>query len=184
MGNKIILILSLSIMLIFSCQKEECTSRIKVITFFPDTNWLCYTKNYKSFIIKSSDSLIQTLYTNKAYYYPDEFGASPVYNFNVKPGDECKDFIPQSRNVTTKTSIYDFSISYGLEFNPTNNVFNFYYYLFEDDFYEVSRINLNADSLTYNVFSDLIPEKQNLKCDYYEKYTNRFGNIFDEVFVF
>ena len=188
MGTKIVLFFTLLSLLISSCKKEECTNKVKVNVYFPDTNWFCYNKNYTSYIIESSDSLIQTLYSRRAWYNTNEFSLSEVYNFNVKPGDECKSFYMQIRDITTYASVYNFNISYGLDFNSTNGLFNLYYYYSvaenNDDLTESMSINLNTDTLSYKVRSNKINDPQVLKYVYYPIYTNRFNVKFPEVFEF
>lgn len=187
MGTKIVLLFSLLYLIIGSC-KKECTNKVKVNVFFPDTNWFCYNKNYPSYIIESSDSLKQTLFSRRTHNITNEFSLGEVYNFNVKPGDECKSFYMQIRDITTSASIYNFNISYGLEFNSTNDVFNFYYSYSvaenNNELIESMSINLNTDTLSYKVRSNKIYAPQVLRYVYHPIYTNRFNVKFPEVFEF
>lgn len=188
MGTKIVIFFTFFYLVISSCKKEECTNKVHVNVYFPYTNWFCYNKNYSSYIIESSDSLKQTLYSRRAYYNTNEFSLSEVYNFHVKPGDECKAFYMQIRDITTYASVYNFYISYGLDFNATNDVFNLYYYYSvaekNDELTESMSINLNSDTLSYKVRSNKLNLPQVLKYNYYPIYTNRFGVKFPEVFEF
>jgi hypothetical protein len=184
MGTKIALFFTFFYVLISACKKEDCTNKIEVNVYFPDTNWFCYSQNYSSYIIESSDSLKQTLYSVS----PKHKFAGGVYNFNVKPGDECKDFQMQVRRITTIASIYNFRVSYGLDFNSTNDLFNLYcsYSVAENNDWlsESFTINLNTDTLSRIVESNKLNAPQVLKYNYYPIYTNRFGVKFPEVFEF
>lgn len=187
MGTKIIFYIAIILLLGSSCKKQECNDKTLVYEYFPDTNWFCYNKFYSSYIIESSDSLKQTLYSKRTYSN-GEFSSWPVYNFNPKPGDECKSYIMQSRHLTTYASVYGFTISYGLHFNSTSKEFLLYYHYIvsenNENLSESMRMNLNTDTTTYEVKSNKFKAPQNLKSIYHPIYTNRLNLKIPEVFEF
>lgn len=95
------------------CYKTyECPGYIDIRVASSDSAWLVKAIPNNKFTLKSNANLLQTI-TNSAHY----FSTAYTPDFRIE-NERCKKYFATNKSGSCATSIYNFNISYGTNFNP------------------------------------------------------------------